>query len=43
MTYNLIHVARMLKAGGGIPAEGNQRTEWDAGCRPSFANPEYRS
>lgn len=43
MTYNLMHVARMLKANGGIPAEGNQRTQWDAGCRPTFANPENRS
>lgn len=43
MSYNLVHLARMLKANGGIAAEGNQRTQWDAGCRPDFANPEYRS
>jgi hypothetical protein len=27
---------------GGIPAHGNQRSEWDAGCRFDFFNPEYR-
>ncbi len=26
MTWNLLHVARMLKDAGGIPAHGNQRT-----------------
>jgi len=42
MTWNLLHVARMLKDAGGIPAHGNQRSEWDAGCRFDFENPEYR-
>jgi multimeric flavodoxin WrbA len=42
MTWNLLHMARMLKDRGGIPAHGNQRTAWDAGCRFEFANPEYR-
>ena len=42
MTWNLLHLARMLKDAGGIPAHGNQRSEWDAGCRFDFANPEYR-
>ena len=42
MTWNLMHVARMLKDAGGIPAHGNQRSEWDAGCRFDFMNPEYR-
>ncbi|TQC49038.1 flavodoxin family protein [Rhodococcus sp. WS4] len=42
MTYNLMHTAAMLKAAGGFPAYGNQRSEWDAGCRPDFANPDYR-
>jgi hypothetical protein len=27
---------------GGIPAHGNQRSEWDAGCRFDFPNPDYR-
>jgi hypothetical protein len=42
MTWNLLHLARMLKDAGGIPAHGNQRSEWDAGCRFDFPNPEYR-
>ena len=43
MTWNLMHVARMLKDTGGIPAHGNQRTAWDAGCSLDFPNPEYRT
>ncbi len=42
MTWNLIHLARMLKDAGGVPAHGNQRSAWDAGCRFDFENPEYR-
>ncbi|HUS26072.1 MAG TPA: flavodoxin family protein [Nevskiaceae bacterium] len=42
MTWNLMHLAKMLKNAGGIPAYGNQRSEWDAGCRFDFENPEYR-
>ncbi|MFG1795523.1 flavodoxin family protein [Nocardia sp. NPDC049149] len=42
MTWNLMHLARMLKDTNGIPAHGNQRSEWDAGCRFDFENPEYR-
>ncbi|QIS05260.1 flavodoxin family protein [Nocardia brasiliensis] len=42
MTWNLLHLARMLKDANGIPAHGNQRSEWDAGCRFDFENPEYR-
>ena len=42
MTWNLLHLARMLKDAGGFPAQGNQRSEWDAGCRFDFENPEYR-
>ncbi|MGD2051409.1 MAG: flavodoxin family protein [Acidimicrobiia bacterium] len=42
MTWNLLHLARMLQEGGGIPAHGNQRALWDAGCRFDFENPEYR-
>jgi multimeric flavodoxin WrbA len=42
MTWNLLHVARMIKDAGGIPAHGNQRSEWDAGCRFDFPNPDYR-
>jgi hypothetical protein len=39
---NLIHLARMLRHEGGIPAHGNRRSEWDAGCRPDATNPEHR-
>ena len=42
MTWNLLHLARMLKDAGGIPAFGNQRSEWDAGCRWDLPNPEHR-
>ncbi len=42
MTWNLMHMARMIKDAGGIPAHGNQRSEWDAGCMPDFPNPEHR-
>src|SRR4051794_5623837 len=41
--WNMLHLARMLKDAGGIPAHGNQRTEWDAGCRFDFPNPDYRA
>ena len=40
--WNLMHMARMIKDAGGIPAHGNQRTKWDAGCRSDFPNPDYR-
>jgi len=42
MTWNLMHLAKILKDNGGIPAQGNQRSQWDAGARFDFANPEYR-
>ncbi len=42
MTWNLLHMARMIKDAGGIPAHGNQRSKWEAGCRFDFPNPEYR-
>ncbi|MBI2169931.1 MAG: flavodoxin family protein [Actinobacteria bacterium] len=42
LTWNLLHLARMIKDAGGIPAHGNQRASWDAGCRFDFANPDYR-
>jgi hypothetical protein len=32
----------MIKDAGGIPAHGNQRRLWDAGCGFDFPNPEYR-
>jgi multimeric flavodoxin WrbA len=42
MTWNLMHTAQLLKDAGGFPAYGNQRSEWDAGTRFDFENPEYR-
>ena len=42
MAWNLMHLARMLKDAGGIPAHGNQRTAWDKGERFDHPNPEYR-
>ena len=42
MTWNLLHLARILKEVGGLPAHGNQRSAWDAGCRYDFENPEHR-
>jgi multimeric flavodoxin WrbA len=42
MAWNLMHLARIVKEAGGIPAHGNQRASWDAGCRFDFPNPEYR-
>lgn len=42
MTWNLMHMAAMIDAAGGIPAHGNQRPLWDRGERFDFVNPEYR-
>jgi multimeric flavodoxin WrbA len=42
MTWNLMHLARLLREAGGVPAHGNQRSAWDAGARFDFPNPEYR-
>ena len=42
MARNLMHMARMLKDTGGIPAYGNQKAVWDNGERFDQPNPEYR-
>ena len=42
MTWNLMHLAKMLKDADGIPAYGNQRSAWDAGARFDYENPEHR-
>ncbi len=42
LAWNLMHLARMLKDAGGIPAHGNQRSLWEAGCRFDHPNPEHR-
>ena len=43
MTWNLLHLAALLRSVDGFPVYGNQRQEWDAGSRFDFPNPEYRS
>ena len=42
MTYNLLHLATMLKANNGYSPYGNSREKWDDGKRWEFENPEYR-
>lgn len=42
MTYNLLHMAKLLKQNGGIPAEGNLPEKWKQGERFGLHNPEYR-
>jgi multimeric flavodoxin WrbA len=42
MTWNLMHMARMLRDTGGIPAHGNRRDLWEAGCRFDNPSPDYR-
>ena len=42
MTWNLLHLARLLKDAGGVPAHGNQKTLWNEGYHFDHPNPEYR-
>jgi multimeric flavodoxin WrbA len=42
MTWNLLHFAHLLRESGGVPAHGNQRSAWAAGCRFDHPNPEHR-
>lgn len=42
MTYNLLHLASMLKSNNGYSNYGNSRNDWDDGARWEFKNPEYR-
>ncbi|WP_378187767.1 flavodoxin family protein [Aquimarina sp. W85] len=42
MSYNLMHLAKLLKTADGYPKYGNSRTAWDDGTRWNFENPEYR-
>ncbi len=41
MTWNLLHLARMLKDAGGFPAYGNSTHDWDL-SQAEHPNPEYR-
>jgi multimeric flavodoxin WrbA len=43
MTWNLMHMARMLADAGGLPSHGNDRRAWAAGCRFDHANPGHRA
>lgn len=42
MTWNLLHLARMLTNAHGIPAHGNQPERWASGARFDYENPEHR-
>ena len=42
MTYNLMHLAAVLRSAGGFPSYGNRRSDWNAGCAPDQDNPEHR-
>lgn len=39
MTWNCMHLARLLRDAGGLPNEGNDRNAWKRGERFGFANP----
>ncbi len=43
MTWNLMHMARLLTDAGGLPNHGNDRRAWKAGCRFDYENPEHRA
>lgn len=42
MAFNQMHLARLYKEIGGLPACGNIRTQWDDGSKPGWPNPEHR-
>ena len=42
MTWNLMHLAKMLDDAGRRSGVRQPRSEWDAGCRFDYENPEYR-
>lgn len=42
MTYNLLHLASILKENNGYSNYGNSRKAWDDGEHWEFENPEYR-
>ncbi|MEU6349197.1 serine/threonine-protein kinase [Streptomyces sp. NPDC047072] len=39
---SLLERIRAAAGTTGVPAYGNQRSQWDAGCRPGAENPEHR-
>jgi multimeric flavodoxin WrbA len=42
MTWNCMHVARLLKDAGGLPNMGNDRKAWKTGERFGYENPRRR-
>lgn len=42
MTYNLMHMAHLLRQNDGLPAEGNMLGAWKRGDHFGYENPEYR-
>ncbi len=42
MAWNLMHMARLLKDAGGLPAYDNSKELWDQGMRFDAPNPEHR-
>lgn len=43
MAWNLMHLAKLLRQSGGIPAWGNVPEQWNAGKDLGLdPNPEYR-
>ena len=43
MTYNLMHMALILRDIRGFPAYGNLPEDWKSGTRWNFENPEHRN
>lgn len=40
MTWNLMHMARILRDSGGLPRRGNDRKAWQEGARFGYRGPE---
>ncbi len=38
----VIHTGAVALRLTGLPAHGNQRSAWDAGCRFDYPNPDYK-
>jgi len=43
MTWNCLHLARLLRNANDVPNEGNDRNAWKDGERFGFRNPERSS
>ena len=42
MSWNLMHMARIMKDRGGLPAHGNVKSDWKKAFEAGSPNPEYR-